>query len=65
MQRYAKKLTWHPGMSVHYSNGKKGVTTTTSHGGFDKDVKTMNTIMTQILGRTPAKPFIENEMKGY
>ncbi|MFO8241358.1 MAG: hypothetical protein R6T90_10240 [Dissulfuribacterales bacterium] len=52
-------------MSVHYSNGKKGVTTTTSHGGFDKDVKTMNTIMTQILGRTPAKPFIENEMKGY
>ncbi len=66
MQRYAKQLTAHPGMSIHKSDGKKGVTTTsTSHGGFDNDVRTMNTIMTQILGKAPAKPFTENEMKGY
>jgi hypothetical protein len=65
MQRYAKQLTAHPGMSIHYSDGKKGVTTSTSHGGFDNDVKTMNTIMKQILGKAPAKPFTENEMKGY
>ncbi len=65
MQCYAKKLTAHPGMSIHYSNGKKGVTTSTSHGGFDNDVKTMNTIMSQILGKAPAKPFTKEEMKGY
>ncbi|HIJ79221.1 MAG: C1 family peptidase [Desulfobulbaceae bacterium] len=65
MQRYAKKLTKHPGMSIHYSDGKNGVTTSTSHGGFDNDVMTMNNIMTQILKKTPKKPFTENEMKGY
>ena len=65
MQRYSKKLTVYPGMSIHYSNGKKGVTTSTSHGGFDNDVKTMNTIMSQILGEAPAKPFTDEEMKGY
>lgn len=65
MQCYAKKMPIHPGMSIHCSDGQKGVTTSTSHGGFDNDVKTMNTIMTQILKKEPAKPFTENEMKGY
>lgn len=65
MQRYSKKLPAHKGMSVHYSNGKKGVTTSESHGGFDNDVKTMNTIMARILGKAPKQPFTENEMKGY
>ena len=65
MQRYAEKLTLPPGMSIHYSNGKRGVTTSTSHGGFDNDAKTINAIMVQILGKVPAKPFTKEEMKGY
>ena len=65
MQRYAKKLAKRPGLSIHYSDGKKGVTTSTSHGGFDNDVKTMNTIMTQILKKNPTQPFTIDEMKGY
>lgn len=65
MQRYSKKLNAYPGMSIHYSDGKKGVTTSTSHGGFDNDAKTMNTIMTQILEKAPAKPFTKIEMQGY
>ena len=65
IQQYLKLLTRHPGMSIHYSDGKKRITAGTSHGGFDNDVRTMNTIMTQILEKTPSKPFTENEMKGY
>jgi hypothetical protein len=65
MQRHAKKLSKHPGLSMHYSDGKKGVTTSTSHGGFDNDVKTMNTIMAQILKADPPHPFTKDEMKGY
>ncbi|MEA1921744.1 MAG: hypothetical protein U9N63_03730 [Pseudomonadota bacterium] len=55
----------HPGMSIHYSNGKKGVTTSTSHGGFDNDAGTMNTIMARILGKALVKLFAGKEMKGY
>ncbi len=65
MQRYSKKLTMHPGLTIDYSNGKKGVTNSTSHGGFDNDVATMNTIMTKILKKAPTKPFTKEEMKGY
>lgn len=65
MQCHAKHLTAHAGLSIHCSDGKKGVTTSTSHGGFDNDIKTMNTIMRQILGKPPKEPFIANEMKGY
>ncbi len=65
MQRYSKSLTKHSGLSIYYSNGKKGVTSSVSHGGFDNDINTMNTIMAQILGKTPEKPFAEEEMKGY
>lgn len=65
MQRYSKKLTRRPGLSIHYSDGKKGDTASISHGGFDNDVKTMNTIMAQILRQAPAQPFTPDEMKGY
>ncbi len=55
----------HPGLSFQYSDGKKGVTTSISHGGFDNDTKTLNTIMTGILKKAPAMPFSMDEMKGY
>lgn len=65
MQRYSKKLAKHPGLLFNYSDGKRGVTAATSHGGFDNDLNTMNSIMEQILGHPPEKPFTESEMKGY
>jgi pimeloyl-ACP methyl ester carboxylesterase len=65
IQQYSKLLNRHPGLSIHYSDGKKGITAGTSHGGFDNDAGTMNAIMAQILEKTPPKPFAENEMKGY
>ncbi|GAB6192702.1 hypothetical protein [Desulfocastanea catecholica] len=49
MQRSTKKLSKHAGLSIHYSNSKKGITTSISHGGFDSDARSMNTIMAQIL----------------
>jgi len=36
-----------------------------SHGGFDNDLATMNGLLRLILGRAPEKPFTEDEMKGY
>jgi len=66
MQKYSKKLKSYPGLSVNYSKGgEKGLTCSTSHGGFDNDVNTMNTIMKQILKKAPSKPFTKEEMKGY
>ncbi|MCF6291616.1 MAG: C1 family peptidase [Desulfobacterales bacterium] len=65
MQRYSRKISAKPGLKIHYSDGKKGVTTSTSHGGFDNDAKTMNAIMQRILGKKPLKPFLQSEMKGY
>ncbi|RKZ70654.1 MAG: peptidase C1 [Gammaproteobacteria bacterium] len=65
MQRYSKKIGTKKGLKFYYSNGKSGVTTSTSHGGFDNDAKTMNNIMKRILGKTPPHPFTSDEMKGY
>nr|NJM03262.1 peptidase C1 [Desulfobacula sp.] len=65
IQQYSKLLDGHPGLAIHYSDGKKGITASTSHGGFDNDARTMNAVAAQILGKTPPKPFTENEMKGY
>ncbi|ACN14171.1 putative cysteine protease [Desulforapulum autotrophicum HRM2] len=66
MKRYSKKLIPYPGLSINYSKGgKKGLTTSTSHGGFDNDINTMNAIMAAILKKSPQKPFTRDEMKGY
>ena len=65
MQRYSKNMPDKSGLSIHYSNGKTGITSSTSHGGFDNDAKTMNAILKRILGKKPCKPFLQDEMKGY
>jgi len=47
-----------------YSNGVEGQRTrSTSHGGFDNDVYTMNHILRMILGEAPAEPFREREFE--
>ena len=65
MQCHSKKLAPKSGLKIHYSDGKNGTTRSTSHGGFDNDESTMNTIMKRILGKTPPHPLQQNEMKGY
>ncbi|WP_054699212.1 hypothetical protein [Desulfosarcina cetonica] len=66
MQRYCEAVQNTPRLTIHYSDGRKGnVTRSTSHGGFDNDFRTMNSILKRILGKTPPKPFKEHEMEGY
>ena len=65
MEIYAKALPSKSGLNVIYSNGRGKVSRSTSHGGFDNDPYTLNTIMTQVLGSAPRKPFQASEMEGY
>ena len=62
MQKYSKTLKR---AKIYNSDGKNGVTKSTSHGGFDNDRTTLNHIMRTILGAKPDKPFTVNEMEGY
>jgi len=36
-----------------------------SHGGFDNDAAAMNSLLKRILGKSPLKPFDDDEMKGH
>lgn len=65
MQLYSKQLPPNPALAITYSNGNKGVSKSTSHGGFDNDAGTMNAIMKRVLGKKPPQPFQKWEMKGY
>ena len=66
MELYKSKIRAHPALRFHYSDGKSGnVTRSSSHGGFDNDYRTMNSILKRILGRKPSNPFLKSEMKGY
>ncbi|MCD6534199.1 MAG: hypothetical protein J7L25_09015 [Deltaproteobacteria bacterium] len=66
MQLYSKLIPKPPGLHINYSDGRKGdITRSTSHGGFDNDFRTMNSIMKRILGQDPPHPFEPGEMEGY
>lgn len=65
MRRYSKLLEPRAGLSLIYSTGRGKVTRSTTHGGFDNDEYTLNSMLTGILGKPPAKPFKADEMKGY
>jgi hypothetical protein len=45
-------------VTFKYSEGKEGdATAATSHGGFDSDVDTMNSVLSDITGNSPKYPF--------
>jgi hypothetical protein len=47
-----------PNVTFKYSEGKVGdATAATSHGGFDSDVDTMNSVLSDITGGSPKYPF--------
>jgi hypothetical protein len=41
------------------------VTASTTHGGFDNDVITMNSHLKLVLGREPDRPFKSEDLQGY
>ena len=44
--------------SVHYADGTaSGITQSTTHGGFDNDAASMNSLLRSILGTEPQHPF--------
>jgi len=53
-------------LSIHYSHGNvpsSRQTKSESHGGFDNDPTTMNTMLRRILGKKPKQPFTEKSLK--
>ena len=51
-------------LMFHYSEGRGSQhTQATSHGGFDNDVTTMNTVLREILRKKPAVPFTTQSLK--
>jgi hypothetical protein len=65
MQIYSKGLADKPGLELVYSNGRRGRSRSTSHGGFDNDTHTMNDILKTILGQPARTSFETKEMRGY
>jgi len=65
MAKYHDKVDSGPGLTVRISNGAGGVTASRTHGGFDNDAATMNSVMTRILGAAPPQPFTPAELKGF
>jgi hypothetical protein len=61
MERYSKKLKAR-GLKKIISKGSGNITRSTSHGGFDNDMYTMNSVLKKILKRNPDKPFTEAEL---
>ena len=65
MQKFSKDLEVTKGLKLIYSNGRGKITRSESHGGFDNDAYSMNSLLKRILSGTPKKPFHDQEMKGY
>jgi hypothetical protein len=65
MQRSSKDLAGTRGLNLIYSNGRGKVTRSTSHGGFDNDACTMNSLLARVLDLAPGTPFNDQEMEGY
>ncbi len=62
MEKYSKKLKT-KGVKQFISKGSGKVTQSTSHGGFDNDEYTLNSVLKKILKENPAKPFTKSELR--
>lgn len=59
MEKYSKKFK---GIKQNISKGSGNITRSTSHGGFDNDVYTMNSVLKKILKQNANKPFTKAEL---
>ncbi|MEE4175798.1 MAG: C1 family peptidase [Xanthomonadales bacterium] len=67
MVRYAGEVPPNPALELITSAGPNGDETRTraeTHGEFDNDVATMNTVLADILGQAPNRPFTSEDL-GY
>jgi hypothetical protein len=64
MAKYARFMPAHPRLEIVPANPdrSKSRSTSSSHGGFDNDAATMNSLLKNILGRQPTAPFTEEEL---
>ncbi len=64
MQKFNRELETVQGMPrIHYSDGVKGqITHSTTHGGFDNDIFTMNHILKRVLGQVPVRKFEKEDL---
>jgi hypothetical protein len=67
MARYRGKLPRVPANPVrhHATDAKDPMTRSTSHGGFDNDATTMNSMLRLVLGKNPSPKFTDEELSGY
>jgi hypothetical protein len=67
MQIHAKSLAANlPNLEVHVSDGRmlqSKYSNSDSHGGFDNDPLTLNSVLTRVLGRKPAQLFTAASLK--
>ncbi len=67
MQAHSGKLGARlPQLKLHYSEGDTAsakITASNSHGGFDNDAITLNSVLKRILGKKPVQPFTAKSLK--
>jgi len=67
MEKHSQAVARRSGLSrlqVYYADGDAGTRTTTSttHGGFDNDLRTMNHILENIVGKKPTRKFVAKDL---
>lgn len=67
MEAFEDRVPKHPAHSLHFAGRAAAITDSRTHGGFDNDRKTMNHILSTVLGRKPkaADAFQDEDLTGY
>jgi hypothetical protein len=64
LERLQSPIDGLPGIVVSGASNQPGATSKSeTHGGFDNDPNTMNSVLTRILGGVPAVPFTERDLQ--
>jgi hypothetical protein len=63
MAIFEKDLNGH--LTIDHAGDPDETTDSNSHGGFDNDEATMNSILGRILGKAPGEPFKPEELTGF
>jgi hypothetical protein len=62
MQKFARELGTRAGLTIRYAAADSPDTRSTTHGGFDNDPFTMNSILRNVLGKAPQRPFSASDL---
>ncbi len=65
MQKYSDQIANHNKLKKiisHGTNGEETLSWSETHGGFDNDVRTMNSLLKNMLSKTPQRLFTENDL---